>query len=173
MIETAATFIRTVRGLTFGKLLRLFAILLQHPLFAVLSFWATVKAFALAKNYFPETHSSFGIGNAFRHALWTSLIMSYCCKVSSPRKSKDWCLKITNFHEDIFPNEPLQRFMDLHNNQVGIDYFFEQLTSIHRQFFETSFLIDGLLEKTKTAKILINLEQPTGEELVYITSPFS
>ena len=44
--------------------------------------------------------------------------------------------------------------MDLHNNEIGMQLFMELLPGIHRQFFESSFFIEKLLVKIKTAKIL-------------------
>ena len=58
--------------------------------------------------------------------------------------------------------------MDLHNNKVGMDLFMELLPGIHRQFFETNFFVDQLFEKTKTAKVLKNLNDEFGNELVYL-----
>jgi hypothetical protein len=37
--------------------------------------------------------------------------------------------------------------MDLHNNAIGIQFFESLLPGIHRQFFETSFFINGLSKK--------------------------
>lgn len=71
-------------------------------------------------------------------------------------------------HEELFPNEPLEQKMDLHNNQIGMDLFMEMLPGIHRQFFETSFFVDRLFEKTKTAKVLRSLEEDFEGELVYL-----
>ena len=168
MRSTAKIFYGSFRKLSFQKLVKLSLLLLPHPLFAALSFYATVKTFTLARKYFPKTNSTDGIGNAFRHALWTCLIMMYCCKISSPEKSMAFCKTFTNQHEDLFPNEPLETKMDLHNNQVGIALFMEMLKDIHRQFFETSFFIEKLLEKTKTAKILNDNEKYSTADLVYI-----
>lgn len=141
---------------------------LPHPLFALLSFHATVKAFTLAQKYFPKTNSTNGVGNAFRHALWCCLIMMYCCKISSPKKSLEWCKRMTDMHEELFPNEPMETKMDLHNNKVGMNLFMQMLPGIHRQFFEKSFFIEALFEKLKTARILSNIDEDYGNELVYI-----
>lgn len=168
MRNTARIFYNTFRKLTLKKIVTLFSATLPHPLFSILSFYATVRSFVIARKYFPETNSSNGIGNAFRHALWTCLILMYCCKISSARKSLIFCKKITDLHEELFPNEPLEKKMDLHNNQVGMDLFMEMLQGIHRQFFETSFFVDQLFEKTKTAKILKNLDDDFTGELVYL-----
>ncbi len=143
-------------------------IILSHPLFSILTFVATVKSYKLAKKYFPKSNSSSGIGNAFRHALWACLIMMYCCKISSPKKVAVWCKEITDLHEELFPNSPIEKTMDLHNNKVGINYFFELLPGIHRQFFETSFFVQALFEKTKTAKVLKKINEDYGNDLVYL-----
>lgn len=75
---------------------------------------------------------------------------------------------MTDLHEELFPNKPLETKMDLHNNQVGMDYFMELLPGVHRQFFETSFFVKGLIEKTKTAKVLNSLEDDFKGDLVYL-----
>lgn len=169
MRQTAKIFFNTLNTLSFKKIIRLLKLIVPHPLFFTLSVFGTVKSFVIAKEYFPKTNSSDGIGNAYRHALWCCLIMMYCCKISSPQKALRFCKKMTDLHEELFPNEPLQKKMDLHNNKVGMDYFMELLPTVHRQFFETSFFVDALFEKTKTAKILKNLEDQFPGDLVYLT----
>ncbi|MEN2436320.1 hypothetical protein AAH994_12970 [Weeksellaceae bacterium A-14] len=150
------------------KLFRLMKLVAPHPLFSVLSFYATVQAFQLARKYFPETNSTNGIGNAFRHALWCCLIMMYCCKISSAEKSLKWCRTMTDLHEELFPNEPLETSMDLHNNQVGMNLFMQMLPGIHRQFFEKSFFIEALFEKIKTARVMSDRHSDYGDDLVYL-----
>lgn len=168
MTRTARIFFNTFRSLSFSKIFTLLKLWVPHPLFTVLAMYATAKSFALAQEYFPKTNSNSGVGNAFRHALWTCLIMMYCCKVSSPEKSLRYCKKMTDLHEELFPNEPLEKKMDLHNNQVGMNLFMELLPGVHRQFFETSFFIDHLLAKTKTARIIDNPDGSYGDDLVYL-----
>lgn len=167
MIKNINVFFGTLMSLDLEKLLRLLGLFCLHPLFSVLSFFATIRTLNITKKYFPN-HSGNGVGNAYRHALWCCLIMMYCCKISSPHKSKKWCKKITDLHEELFPNTPLQRKMDLHNNDVGIAIFMEMLSGIHRQFFESSFFIEKLKDKVKTAKILGSIEEKLGNELVYL-----
>jgi hypothetical protein len=168
MRKAFTIFINTIRTLTFQKVGRLLSATIPNPLFTIISFYATLKTFVLAKQYFPKTNSTDGIGNAFRHALWTSFILMYCCKISSPKKALKWCKKITDLHEELFPNEALQKQMDLHNNKVGMDLFMEMTTGIHRQFFESSFLIDELFKKVKTAEILTENGVVNEKELVYL-----
>lgn len=168
MSTTAQVFYRTFKTMSLRKILRLLSLTWPHPLFTILTFHATVRSFGIARKYFPETNSTHGIGNAFRHALWTCLILMYCCKISSPRKSVVFCKKITDLYEDLFPNDPIETYMDLHNNQEGIDLFVSLLPGIHRQFFETSFFVDRLFAKTKTAVIIDEVGEAVKGELVYL-----
>lgn len=157
-----------LRSLSFNKILQLLKLTLPHPLFSLMGLYATLKSFALAQKYYPKTHSNNGEGNAFRHALWNCLILMYCCKISSPRKSLDFCEKMTTMHEKLFPNQPLETKMDLHNNQIGRDYFMSLLPGIHRQFFETNFFVKELKHKTQNAIILENENDDLGNNLVYL-----
>lgn len=75
---------------------------------------------------------------------------------------------MTDLHEELFPNKPLETKMDLHNNKFGMDFFMELLEGIHRQFFETSFFINKLKEKTAEAKILKSLDDNFEGNLVYL-----
>jgi hypothetical protein len=154
--------------MSFKKIMRLLSLVLPHPLFSLLSFYATIQAFTIAQKRFPKTASTNGIGNAFRHALWCCFIIMYCSKISSPEKAVNFCKKITDLHEELFPNQPLETKMDLHNNKVGIDYFMELLPGIHRQFFEKGFFIDALLKKMEEAKVLKNLDDDFEGYLVYL-----
>lgn len=169
MNRTLKIFINTFRTLSFKKIMKLCKVILPHPILAALSFYATIRSYLIAKKFFPKTNSNNGIGNAFRHALWCGLIMMYCCKITSPKKAYRWCHKITNLHEELFPNEPLETKMDLHNNTVGMEIFMQMLPEIHRQFFEKSFLIDAIFEKLKSAKLLRNLDDDCGNNLVYLS----
>ena len=168
-MRIARIFINTLKTLSFAKIVKLLRLTVPHPLFSILGFYATVKSFAIAQKYFPETNSNNGIGNAFRHALWSCLIMMYCCKISSPKKSLDFCKRMTDLHEELFPNEPLETKMDLHNNQIGMDLFMEMLPGIHRQFFESSFFVEKLKVMTKNAEILNDVDQSLGQALVYLS----
>jgi membrane-bound metal-dependent hydrolase YbcI (DUF457 family) len=169
-VKKLFTIIRIIflnlKRLSFKSLFKLFYAVFSHPLFSVQTLWATAKTYAISEKLFPVTHSTDGEGNAFRHALWNCLIMMYCCKISSPKKSLIWTEKITNLHEELFPNEELQTKMDLHNNEIGRQYFMKLLPGIHRQFFETSFFVDKLLELTKNIKTLESMNQNLGFELV-------
>lgn len=155
-----------LRTLTLSKLLKVFSIGITHPIFAFLYTYASLRAFQKAKELYPKTNSNSGIGNAFRHAYWCCLIMMYFCKVSSPQKSLKWCRRLTDMHEDLFPNKPLETKMDLHNNQLGMDYFMSLLPGVHRQFFESSFFIDELQKKTKDAILIKSAEEKVAKNIM-------
>ena len=162
-------FFRALKSLTFNKLLKVFSIGIMHPLFAFLYTYASLKAFKVAKELYPETNSNSGIGNAFRHAYWCCIIMMYFCKVSSPEKSLKWCKRLTEMHEDLFPNKPLETKMDLHNNQLGMDYFMSLLPGVHRQFFESTFFVDELQKKTKNAILITSVDEEVEKDiLIYL-----
>lgn len=148
--------------------MRVFVIGLTHPLFAYLFTYSSFKAYKKAKELFPKSNSNNGIGNAFRHAYWSCLIMMYFCKISSPQKALKWCKIFTDMHEDLFPNDALARKMDLHNNRIGMTYFVSLLPGVHRQFFESSFFINGLLEMTKDAVFIDSLEAVVEDKLIYL-----
>ncbi|MGS0748014.1 DUF6973 domain-containing protein [Halpernia sp. GG3] len=167
-MRTFKILINSLRSLTFEKIWKLIRLFLRNPLFTLISFYATLKTFNIAKKEYPKTNSNNGAGNAFRHALWCCLIMMYCCKISSPKKSLIFCKKMTDLHEELFPNKPLETKMDLNNNKFGMDFFMGMLTEVHRQFFETSFFIEKLKEKTAEAKVLKDLNHNFEGNLVYL-----
>lgn len=168
MRKTAQLLFSTLAQLSFTKILKVARLALPNPLFAILSFYATVQSFVMAKKLFPDTSATNGIGNAFRHALWSCFIMMYCCKISSSQKALKWCRRMTDMHEELFPNKPLEKWMDLHNNQIGMNLFMEMLPGIHRQFFEKNFFVEALLKKIPKAKIITNVGEDISDELVYI-----
>lgn len=159
---------RAMKRLSFQNLWGLLGLVLRYPLFSIQTFIATLKTFKICQQYFPNTHHQNGRGNAFRHALWCCLIMMYCCKISSPQKSLVWCKKITDFHENIFVNEPLLRAMDLHNNQIGMVLFMQMLRGIHRQFFEVNFFITPLLKMSEEAVFITQINEIKGDKMVIV-----
>lgn len=73
-------------------------------------------------------------------------------------------------HEELFPNLPDEKTMDLHNNMVGISLFQEMLQDIHRQFFETSFFIEKLQKMMENAEVMSEENLKSPQQLVYLRS---
>ena len=70
-------------------------------------------------------------------------------------------------HEELFPNEPLETKMDLHNNKIGMDYFMEILP----EFIASSLkklLCRCFDQKMDEAKVLKNLDDDFEGHLVYL-----
>lgn len=168
-MKTLKIFFNAFRQLTFKKILRLLKLGLGNPILSMLTLYASAKAFRIAKKRFPKTASTDGVGNAFRHALWFCLIASFASKVHSPKKSVLWAERVTNLHEELFPNPPLQKKMDLHNNKVGLHLFEKMLPGIHRQFFETSFFVEKLLKMADVAVLVKDIHEfPEENQLLFI-----
>ena len=114
-------FIRRIKPAQLWKL----CLLCAANLTKVWPTWrATNKSVAYATKHFGKQHQYNNPANAFRHALWSYLIAVNCLKQD---QQKDeiirWTIKITDMHEDLFPNKPLARAMDIHNNHLGVHYF--------------------------------------------------
>lgn len=160
--------ISALKKLTWPKIWQAAALVFRHPGLFVMSLPATRKTWKIARQKFPDTHGRDGVGNAFRHALWTALLASYGSKISSPKKAVDFALKLSDLHEDLFPNPPLARAMDLQNNRVGVGVYQEMIQTVHRQFIETSFVVEALEKKLPAARRIQNLTEAAGRDLVYL-----
>lgn len=167
-MKTTLVFFNTFKQLSLQKMLQVLGLFIRQPVFFVLAVYASFKAYRIAQKKYPTTAGTNGKGNAFRHAFWNCLVLMYCCKVSSPQKALAFCETFTNLHEELFPNQPLEKAMDLHNNEVGRNYFMSLLQGIHRQFFETSFFVEELKVKANNAKLITKLDEDFGEGVVYL-----
>ncbi len=122
-------------------------------------------SYTWAKREFPETHGKKGQANAYRHAFWNSLISFECKKWSkNTRRILAWTKLITDKHEQLSPNEPLDEQMDLHNNKIGRNlYVASSFTSVD----EISKTIKSRMERAVKIKTLEDIKlHPTS--LVYI-----
>lgn len=81
--------------------------------------YITLTIIDLAKKAEVETARRFKInshndaGDAFRHCYWSALI--------AKELGTDIALEFTNGHEAFFDNPPEEKYMDLHNNNIGIE----------------------------------------------------
>lgn len=117
---------RIVKALNYGQLWSLTLLGLRHPLFMWATTRATVSTFAISQKEFPNIHGKHNKANAFRHALWSVLIAKKSARFSTDTlEVLQWTQRITDWHEDFSPNEPLAEAMDLHNNKIGRDLYLD------------------------------------------------
>lgn len=115
------------------------------PRYIYPTYKATKETVAICNRLFGSKHHEDNRTNAFRHALWNFKICERCYRtLGSEEKAVNWSRKITDLHENLFPNEDLARIMDLHNNRIGRVVF---LNSIN----QTVDPIGKLEEKMKEA----------------------
>lgn len=109
-----------LKRLDVKNLLKVIGIGLSKPLFILPTIRATKDCLAISSKYFGKLHHKNGPANAFRHALWNYLIAKRCFAWSRNEESAtQWAKRVTDWHEDSFPNKKLPKQMDLHNNEVG------------------------------------------------------
>lgn len=99
--------------------------------------WPTIKAtkdcIAISTKNYGKQHHKNGPANAFRHTFWNYLIAKRCFKWQNNEETVlNWAKKVTDWHEDSFPNKQLPKAMDLHNNEVG-RFIFAQNTEKSEQ----------------------------------------
>ena len=112
----------TLKTLSTLQLFKLAQLFVTRPHYIVLTLNASKKAMQISTEIYGETHHKSNKANAFRHSLWTVLLgRAVFQKTSDLKKAKDWALKFTNLHEELFVNKELDRVMDLHNNTFGIE----------------------------------------------------
>lgn len=147
------------------QLFGFFRFFLRHPLFAVATFFATVKTYKIAEEEFPKIHGKHNMANAFRHALWNALIAKACSKFSNNgEKILKWTKDVTDWHEELFINEELPRQMDLHNNEIGRGVFVKSKDS------DTALIKQVLLDMIETSVKISSLDEfsKAMDELVYL-----
>ncbi len=138
---------------------------MRHPFNLIPTFLATYQTVKISDEEYGDLHHKNNYTNAFRHALWNFLITKKCSIWrGNTRKAIRFAEKITNWHEDFSPNEPLEREMDLHNNQVGRKFF------IISEELPLNEVIVRLKEKAEQSKRLNSVEdlQKYSNELVHI-----
>ncbi|QAA82111.1 hypothetical protein EI546_10430 [Aequorivita sp. H23M31] len=110
--------------LEFSKIWRLVWIGIKHPFLVMPTNKATIQTMQICDRIYGDEHHGDGKANAFRHALWNILIAQRVLKiVKTEEKAISWTEEITSLHEVLMPNPPLEKEMDLHNNEMGRKYF--------------------------------------------------
>ncbi len=104
--------------------LKLIKLGFSYPLFVWPTLKATRRSIKIATSNYGKQHHRNTPANAFRHAIWNYFIARECLKwINKEQTVLQWTKKITDLHEDLMPNGPLARSMDLHNNAVGRHLF--------------------------------------------------
>ncbi len=159
-----------LQRLSLREFFQLTGLMLRNPLFIVPTLKATKVTIEICKTMYRDTHHLHGQANAFRHALWNVLICRKTFKITkNVDKSIIWSKKVTNLHEELAPNKPLEKAMDLHNNKIG------------RMFFKTlkdsseDEIIVFLQERAQNGKKIIQIEDILDHQshLVYLSEDYN
>jgi len=94
------------------------------------------------------------------------LIAKNCAVVTSEENAIHWAKFTTDLHEECFVNDDFDRKMDLHNNQIGREFYREML---NRKIKTKKEMIAQLMKKSDSAVGLSdsNEIQKVKGELVY------
>lgn len=143
-----------VKQLNFWQLFRLARILIQTPLFIYPTLQATKKTLAICDALYKKEHHRNGKANAFRHALWNILIcFAIFRRTNNKEKSVSWTKKITDLHEELAPNSPIEKAMDLHNNKIGRRYFIKLMNKSEEE------IVAFLKQNTPKAKKITDIKE--------------
>ena len=156
---------RIVKVLKYNQFRHLFFLTLKYPIFIYPTLKATANGYSIAQKEYPKTHHLNGRGNAFRHALWNLLICHECIKWNKNKtKVMAWAQIITNKHEELSPNKPLDKAMDLHNNAIGRSLFKKSNFITIR---DVIVVLKKKLPASKKIEFISEIDNFT-DELVYI-----
>lgn len=127
---------------------------------------ATNKCLKITEKEFGSKHHKNNYSNAFRHALWNYLIIIKAIGWgNSEKKSLIWAKKITNFHETLFKNNPLEKAMDDHNNAVGRYFFLRTKELTEEQKIKA---LKKLAYSSARISLISELKSITLEQLVHL-----
>lgn len=118
-------FFKILKNLSVSFTWKMFSGLISNPLLLIPTIWATIESILFSELHFHEAHGGRGVANAFRHAAWNLLIAKNSSLFTSREKAVKWAKYITDLHEECFPNESFDHEMDLHNNRIGQEFYWE------------------------------------------------
>lgn len=154
-----------VKRLSIKELILLSTLMLQKPKWVVPTLKATRRTIVICNRLYNKKHHTHGKENAFRHALWNILVAKYVFDITKNLDSAiNWAEKITDLHERLSPNPPLETAMDLHNNKSGRSYF----KKIYD--FSEQNMIKFLQQEVERAKVISKVMdvKDKGDSLVYL-----
>ena len=110
---------------------------LSRPHFILPTINVTKDCIAISTKNYGKLHHKNGPANAFRHAFWNYLIAKRCFNWQRNEEAVlVWAKKVTDWHEDSFPNKQLAKAMDLHNNEVGRFIFVKNTEKTEQEIVE-------------------------------------
>lgn len=148
-----------------GNVWSFILLFLRYPLNLIPTLLATYETVQISDELYEKKHHKNNVTNAFRHALWNILIAKKCSRWrGNTRKAIHFAQKVTDWHEEFSPNEPLEKEMDSHNNHVGRKIFIQNDERSTQQF------MDVLIEKVAEAKMVYSVEdiKKYNNDLVFI-----
>ncbi len=126
-----------LKRVDFKNILKGVFIGLSRPHFILPTIKATKDCIAISTKNYGKLHHKNGPANAFRHAFWNYLIAKRCFNWQRNEEAVlVWAKKVTDWHEDSFPNKKLPREMDLHNNEVGRFIFVQNIEKSEQEIVE-------------------------------------
>ena len=154
-----------IKKLSLKQLFLLVKTFVKRPIYFFPAQRATVRTIAICDKLFGKAHHKNNATNAFRHALWNILIALYCYqKNNTVEKSVCWAKTITDLHEKIAPNTPIETTMDLHNNTIGRQLFIEH--KLHAA--SESSIVDLLLKKLKSSVLVASIDDINKQSVNFV-----
>lgn len=155
-----------IKSLQFREFLKLAKIFILCPQLIIPCLKATRETIAICNKEFGNEHHKNKPANAFRHALWNYKICENCSKNRGEvRQAIEFSKKITDLHEVFAPNPPLEKLMDLHNNQIGRRVFKENrefsinAVSVFKKMMKEAVPISKAPEINKAGNHLVFIEE--------------
>ncbi|SFB71646.1 hypothetical protein SAMN04487891_101650 [Flagellimonas taeanensis] len=157
-----------LKRVSFKHILKGILLGMGRPLFIFPTIKATKDCIKISTSHYGKLHHKNGPANAFRHALWNYLIAKKCLKWNNKEPLVyDWAKKVTDWHEEAFPNKPLAKAMDLHNNAVGrfifkehIEKSEEEIITVLQKMTLESVKIEGDTDLSKFKDRLVHILEP-------------
>ncbi|RDY59940.1 DUF6973 domain-containing protein [Flagellimonas nanhaiensis] len=157
---------KVLKRVSFKNILKVTIIGMGHPRFLLPTLRATRECLKISNDLYGRSHFKNGPANAFRHVLWNYLIAKRCFAFKkNEKKVLSWTKKITDWHENAFPNNELARKMDLHNNKVGRLFF---MTNFQITEDEAIALFQNMTANSLKIDSSISLDK-LDDQLVHIT----
>ena len=155
-----------ISKLKFRELIILIRIFILSPLYFLPTLRATKNTLKNCNVRYGDLHHGHNPANAYRHALWNLLLCEEIYILTqSIEKSINWSHKITGLHEELSPNSPPEKAMDLHNNRIGREIFLESIS----EKINPTQLLDQKMGNAVRVSSAVDIEK-MQKELVYLDS---